>query len=481
MSLQRQVKSSIGWTTLSMLVITTAQMIQLIVLGRLLSPETFGLVAILMIVIGFSELFSQMGLSEAVIQEDKPSNIELSTLYLLNIALGITVFSIIICLNITMQWLKLFQNITPYLPYIAVTFLISPWGQLYKALLQKKLDFKPIALAETAAVIVGVIIAIILAYNNYAIWSLIIGYVTKCILQTVLLIISGNDLLSFTFRVKISSIRRYLSFGINLMAGNILNFINSRVDQMLIGSLLGPQALGYYSMAFNLVFQPINKINPILTQVAFPVLTRFREKPEKLKHGYLKMLNLIATINAPLLFGVSAVAPLLIPIIIGEQWIPAIPIIQILAIYAFIRSLGNSGGSLALACGRADILLRWNCLLTLIGPVTIVISASFYALQGVALTLVGLQIILYFMWYHIVVKKLVNKCLFEYISAPAVAIISSFMMVMCINLASSWLVEYSPWQQLVFKITLGIVVYILINITIRRDELLALLNIKEMK
>jgi lipopolysaccharide exporter len=478
LSLQRQVKSGIGWTTASMLVTTAAQIIQLIVLGRLLSPETFGILALLMIVIGFSELFSQMGLSEAVIQESNPSNTELSTLYLLNITLGIGVFILVISANALMIWMDVFQTITPYLTYVAVTFLISPWGQLYKALLQKQLNFKPIALAEATAVVLGAFTAILLAYNDFSIWSLIIGYIVKCFLLTVFLVISGRNLLIFTFKISIASISRYLHFGLSLMGGNVLNYINSRIDQILIGSLLGPLALGYYSMAFNLVLQPINKINPILTQVAFPVLTRFRDQPDKLKAGYLNMLNLIATLNAPLLFGISAVAPLLIPLLIGEQWTPAIPVIQILAIYAFIRSLGNAGGSLVLACGRADILLKWNGLLTLIIPITIAMSASLYALQGVALGLLVLQAMLFFLWYKIVVRKLIKISLLEYVKAPSIAILSAIIMFFFIQISIPWLAQLSPSQQLIIEMFLGIVSYVSINLVFRKKELLMLLKTK---
>jgi O-antigen/teichoic acid export membrane protein len=452
-----------------MLVTTIAQMTQIIVLGRILSPEAFGTVALLMIIIGFSEFFSQMGLSEAVIQEANPTRTELSTLYCINIMLGIGVFLTLVGFNTIATELNLFSNITPYLPYIAVTFFILPLGQLHKALLQKHLIFKPMAIGESIAAIIGAAVAIICAYNGFEIWSLIIGYLVKCIITTLIVIFSGWKLMQFTLHIKFSSIKRYLNFGLNLMAGNIFNFINSRIDQILVGSLLGTQALGYYSMAFNLVLQPISKINPILTRVAFPVLTRFKDEPERLKSGYLNMLNMVATINAPLLFGVSAVAPVLIPLLIGEQWIPAVPIIQILAIYAFIRSLGNAGGSLVLACGRADLSLRWNMLLTAFIPITIYISALYFGLKGVAVGLVLLQIGLFFLWYLLIVRTLIGKSFFAYVNSILIATLTAVLMYLIL----SWLpiTALDTQASLTLLVILGAAIYLLSNLAIRYKQI----------
>lgn len=468
--------SGVGWSTTSMLITTIAQMTQIIILGRILSPEAFGTVALLMIIIGFSEFFSQMGLSEAVIQEANPTKTELSTLYCLNIMLGISVFIILLGFNVFAEALNLFSNITSYLPYIALTFLILPLGQLHKALLQKNLIFKPMAIGESIAAILGTAVAIVCAYNGFEIWSLIIGYLVKCIITTIILIISGWKLLQFSRHIQFSGIKRYLNFGLNLMAGNIFNFINSRIDQILVGSLLGTQALGYYSMAFNLVLQPISKINPILTRIAFPVLTRFRDQPERLKSGYLNMLNMVATINAPLLFGVSAVAPLLIPLLIGEQWTPAVPIIQILAIYAFIRSLGNAGGSLVLACGRADLSLRWNILLTLFIPVTIFISASLYGLIGVATGLVALQVILFFFWYLKIVTLLIGPCISAYVRSVSIATFTAVFMYAAITLLPNNMLS-SDILNLVLLISFGALFYVLVNFVLRKNEILNTLNL----
>jgi O-antigen/teichoic acid export membrane protein len=467
--------SGAGWSTVAMLITTAAQMTQIIILGRILSPEAFGTVALLMIIISFSEFFSQMGLSEAVIQESHPTRTELSTLYCLNILLGIGVFSILFGFNLIAEHLNFISNITPYLPYIAVTFFILPWGQLHKALLQKNLIFKPIAIGESFASVIGTIAAVICAYNGLEIWSLIIGYLIKCIISTIILMVSGRSLLKFTTKIQFTSIQRYLHFGLNLMAGNIFNFINSRIDQILVGSILGTQALGYYSMAFNLVLQPISKINPILTSIAFPVLTRFKSQPERLKSGYLNMLNLVATINAPLLFGVSAVAPLLIPLLIGDQWIPAIPIIQVLAIYAFIRSLGNAGGSLILACGRAELSLQWNMMLTLFIPITIFVSAHFFGLIGVATGLVLLQVILFFVWYFRIVKLLIGPCIIPYINSILIATATSIAMFLTIKLIPSNILV-SELSNLILLISCGVVFYTVTNIILRKNEILNLIK-----
>jgi len=364
----------------------------------------------MLVVTGFAELLGQMGLSEAIIQQPDPSQIELSSLYWLNISLGGLLYIVLILASPLITILYSAPELERFLPWVALTFLISPWGVQFKALLQKQLNFKPLAIIEMLAAISGALLAIVLAWQGYGVWSLIWGALAQSTVTALSLVLVGwhrQMLPGFCFNIR--AVKPYLSFGLHLMGSNMLNYFNSRIDQVLVGVLLGPQALGYYSMAFNLVLQPVSIINSVLTQIAFPVLTRVRSDKLRLKRGYFKMLDLLTSINAPVLIGIAAVAPLLIPVVLGNQWLPIILLIQILALFSLVRSTGNAGGSLILACGRADIAFYWNLMLFAFVPLAIVAGAKLGGLQGVAWTLLGLQTVLLFAWYYFVVKKLLGN------------------------------------------------------------------------
>ncbi len=470
MTLAQAAASGIRWTTLSMLAVTVTQMIRLVVLGRILGPEAFGLLAMMLVVTGFAELLGQMGLSEAIIQHPDPTHKELSSLYWLNIGLGGLLYVVLLLITPLIATLYATPQLKQLLPWVALAFLISPWGTQFKALLQKRLDFKPLAVIEIVAALVGTVLAIGLAWLGYGVWSLVWGQLAQSIVVTLSLVLVGwrqQMLPGFYFSHR--AVKPYLSFGLHLLGSNALNYFNSRIDQLVVGVLLGSQALGYYSMAFNLVLRPVSRINPVLTQVAFPVLARVRDDKLRLKRGYFRMLDLLTSINAPILIGVAAVAPLLIPVVLGDKWLPIVSLIQILALFSLIRSTGNAGGSLILACGRADMAFYWNLLLFSFIPLAIFTGAKIAGLQGIAWTLLGLQSFLLFAWYYLIVRKLLGDCFTGFISSIIKPIAFAIPMAGVVLGVAPLLSALPEASQLTAQVLLGGVVYTGLYFLFRRE------------
>ncbi len=470
MALAQTAAAGIRWTTFSMLLVTVIHVIRLVVLGRILGPETFGLLAMMLVVTGFAELFCHMGLSEAIIQRPDPNRNELSSLYWLNIALGGLLYVILLLLTPLIATLYSTPELVHLLPLAALAFIISPWGIQFRALLQKQLSFRPLAIIDIFAAVFSMVVAITLALWGYGVWSLVWGQLAASLAIALSLVFVGwrRQMLPELYFDHMA-IKPYLSFGLHLMGSRMLNYFNSRVDQLVVGVLLGSQALGYYSMAFNLVLQPVAKINPVLTQVAFPVLARVRSDKMRLRRGYFRMLDLLTSINAPVLIGIAIVAPVLIPVLLGERWMPMVPLIQVLALFSLIRSTGNAGGSLVLASGRADIALYWNLMLFLLIPLTIFFGAKIGSLQGVAWSLLGLQICLLFAWYFVVVRRLIGNCFWGFISSMIFPVVIAVPMALIVIGIVPSLSELSAVVQLITQILVGSLIYIGIYLLFRKQ------------
>ncbi len=144
---------------------------------------------------------------------------------------------------------------------------------------------------------------------------------------------------SFVF--KVGKIKEFLSFGAYQMGEKSINYFNSQVDTILIGKLLGMEALGIYSIAKQLIMRPAQVINPIITKVTFPTMAKVQEDTERLKKIYLKTMNYLSSINFPIYAFLFVMAPDLVPLIFGDKWYEAIVIVQILSIYGAIRSTGS--------------------------------------------------------------------------------------------------------------------------------------------
>jgi len=470
MSLTQAAARGIRWTTLSMLLVSITQMVRLVVLGRILGPEAFGLMAMMLVVTGFAELLGQMGLSEAIIQRPDPTHTELSSLYWLNIALGGLMYATLLLATPLIAALYSTPELERLLPWLALAFLISPWGAQFKALLQKRLHFKPLTIIEIIAAIVGMLVAIVLAWLGNGVWSLVWGQLAQSAVMALSFFLVGWQRQMLPgLHFNYTAVKPYLSFGLHLLGSNIMNYFNTRIDQLVVGALLGSQALGYYSMAFNLVLQPVSRINPVLTQVAFPVLARVQSDKVRLKRGYFRMLNLLTSINAPLLIGVAVVAQPLVTIVLGDQWLPIVPIIQILALFSLIRSTANAGGSLILACGRADLAFYWNLMLFAIIPMAIFFGVKISGLLGVAWSLLGLQILLLFGWYHFAVKRLLGYCFLGYIGSMITSVIFAVPMAGAVIGIAPFLSTLPAPMHLTVQVMLGGVVYVSLYISFRKE------------
>jgi O-antigen/teichoic acid export membrane protein len=470
MSLRKVGATGAKWTATSSIVITTLQFVQLAVLARLLGPDAFGLMAMTMVVVGFGQLYADMGLGEAIIYHQDTTSEQLSSLYWLNIFAGIGIFFLVI---VSIPLIVIFYGeprLENLLYWTALVFLITPLGQQFQFLLQKNLRFKSLATIEMISAVIAATIAIVSALAGQGVYSLIWGLLSNSASKALMLLSIGLMAWRPHWHFSFMHIRTYISFGLYRMGGLSMNYISSRVDQLVIGSLLGSQILGYYNLAWNLVIQPISKINPIITRVAFPLFAKVQTDNERLKKGYFLVLKVLSTINFPLLFGLAAVSPLLIPKLFGEQWLPSIILVQILAFVAVFRSIGNPIGSLLLAKGRADLSFKWNMGILFISVPGVYLGCKFGGVTGVAFVLLGLQMFYFSLAYPLLIRKLVGTCLKNYIMSIASALILSLVMVLIITLFPLF-IQQSQEALLITQILVGVLVYLVLNLIFERQQL----------
>ncbi len=468
--LKKQAVSGVKWTATSTVIITILQFVQLAVLARLLSPEAFGLMAMIMVVLGLAQAFADMGISNAIIYRQDTTREQLSSLYWLNILAGVIVF--VLVLASTPLVVKFYgePRLTELIQWAALIFLITPLGQQFQILLQKGLQFQILSIIEVTSISIGTLVAIGTAVMGQGVFSIIWGQLGGTLAKALMLVAVGWKRWLPGLRFKYGDIQGYLGFGLYQMGEKSVNYFIGRIDQLLIGVLGGAQALGYYNLAFNLVIQPISKINPIITRVSFPLFAKIQSDNEQLKHGYLSVLRFLSMVNFPLLLGLAVVAPILLPLVFGEQWLPAVLLVQILSFVALLRSNSNPVGSLLLAKGRADLGFKWNAMLLITQIPGIFLGAHFGGVLGVALALLTLQIIYSIFSYPVLIGTLLGPCLKEYIMNIAPAFGLSLLMALTVAIVPL-IMNQSRELVLTTQILIGVLVYLSLNLIFRRQQL----------
>jgi O-antigen/teichoic acid export membrane protein len=460
MSLKKRAVSGVVWTSTSTVITTGLQFVQLAVLARLLKPSDFGLMGMVMVVIGFAQAFADMGMSNAIIYRQETNSNQLSSLYWLNIFAGVIVFGILIALSPLIVKFYNEPRLSNLIVWAALIFLITPIGQQFQILLQKELQFERLAKVEVVGATLGVVVSSITAWKGQGVFALIWGQLVNTTCQATLLASLGWATWRPTLRFRLDDLNGYLNFGMYQMGERSINYFSRNMDKLLIGKLLGSETLGFYNLAYQLMIRPLSLLNPIITRVAFPVFSSLQNDDIKLKSGYLKVIKAIAFLNIPIYVGMFAVAQPLIVLLLGSEWIPAISVFKILVWLGIFYSLANPVGSLLLAKGRADLGFWFNTFVVLVYAIAIYIGCR-WGIQGVALFLVLSQIVIlspadfWLRWYLIKMKSL------DYIRSFIPFLAISVFMGMGIIIIDNLLPNHSSLIRLIILVASGAFIYLM--------------------
>ena len=465
--LKQKAMKGVKWTTISMGTRSILQLLQLIIIARYLSAEDFGLVAIVMVVIGFSQLFMDMGISNAIIHKQDISHKQLSTLYWLNIFSGCVLTVLIFIISPYIASFYNNENLTPLIRILSISFLINGIGNQYRVLLRKELRFNKLAKIEIASTVISFLVAVIMAVTGYGAYSLVFGILITALISNILLLKDGikNNKPSFIF--DFINIKPFLTFGLYQMGQNSIVYFNNQFDVILIGKLLGMEAVGVYNLTKQLVMRPSQIVNPIVTSVTFPVMSKVQDDQLRLKSIYLKIINYLSSLNFPIYILMIALSSLVVPLLLGEKWSNAIELFQILSLYALIRSTTNPAGSLLLSKGRADIGFWWSVGEFVLMPISIFVSSK-WGVVGVGIGLLIFQVIVLLPNWYFIVRKMCGARFKEYFETQMKPLFSTILSVFITYIILSE-IELSKFLQIVFFILLFFVFYFLISYWLNKN------------
>ncbi len=407
--------------------VTALQFATLAILARLLSPADFGLMGMIMVVIGFAQAFADMGISNAIIHRQDSTKDQLSSLYWLNIFAGIIVFCVVCAITPLVVLFYHEPRLSNLLYLTALVFLITPLGQQFQILLQKELKFDGLAKIEIATAVINSAVTIGAAFAGLGVYSLICGQLAGTTAKVVLLCGIGWRKWRPSLHFAKQDLKGYVSFGLYQMGERAVNYLSANMDYIIIGRFLGPTALGFYTLAYQIAIFPLTKINPVITKVMFPVFSRIQDDNKAFSVGYGRAMNYISLLSFPLLAGMFIVAPEFIMLFFGDKWVPSVKVLQILCAVGVFKSLLNPTGSVLLAKGRADIGFYWNIFAMIAVSIAIVIGVH-WGINGAAMALLILALPS-FLILQPIVNRLIEMRFENYLKALKIPFICTAIMV----------------------------------------------------
>ncbi|MDI6400549.1 MOP flippase family protein [Balneolaceae bacterium ANBcel3] len=407
MSLREKAYSGFGWSGLSGATANALELLKYIFLARILDPSDFGLLAMAMVLISIMKIFSDGGTSNAVIHFDGQSNKALSTLFWINILAGWALFFAAIAIAPAAAAFYKQPEISAILMLAAFILPLYAFGALFEVLLRKNLLFKSIAFAEISGSLTGLIVAIVLGISGFGVYALIWANIITAGIMSMLFAMAGLKFCKPSFYFKPNLVRSHLKFGLFQMGERGLNVYSTRIDQLIIGRFFGPEILGAYHIAWQIVLFPVIRLSPLLNRVAFPLFAGKKDDHAFIRNGYLKLIQAISSLITPFLLLVAVTAPWLVPFLFGDGWELAIHMIPLMALIAFFRMLGNPCGNIILAKGRARLAFYWTLFVALANTLLFLIAAHF-SIFILLWSFIAANVLYFLLGQHLMVNRIIE-------------------------------------------------------------------------
>lgn len=358
-----------------------------VTLARILSPEDYGVVAMVTTITVFAGLFRDLGLSASTIQRKTLTHHQLSNLFWINVAAGATLTIITASAAPLVAWFYGRPELTPVTLALSLTFVIGSFSTQQSALLTRRMLFLRRSVATVSGALVTLIVAVTLALNGMRYWALVSGTLAGAVITTLLLNTFSGWRPSRPSRG--TGIRSMMKYGLNLTGFDLVNYFSRNLDNVLIGRYCGPDALGLYSRAYNLMMLPISNLRGPIGAVAFPAMSRLQGQPDDFRSYYRTVTFVLGVTSMPLVALLFIVSEPLIELALGPQWLPSARIFSVLAIAAYFQTASGFRGTALMSLGMGQQFLAQGVIGAFFASLSFVIGvrwgpmgvATAYAIQ----------------------------------------------------------------------------------------------------
>lgn len=457
MNLKEQAISGVVWSGIQRWGTRASGFVVFFLLARLLGPEDFGIIALAGAFIAIADVFISGGFNDAIVQRDDLEPEHLDTAFWINIGLGLFMTALGFSVAPFIAQATSEPILSPVIRWLSLGFILSALSNVQNAVLQRNFLFKTLALRNLAGILVGGSTGILMAFLGYGIWSLVFQQLVTQVISTATLWVLSD------WRPKLRIHRRHfndlISFELNMLGSRLLVLVDRRADDLLIGFFLGPVALGLYSLAYRFIYILTELFTRTLIPVAFSTFSRMQKDKNRIRQSFYNATGLSSLFAFPVFIGLAAIAPEFVIGVFGEQWAQSIPIMQILCFVGIVQSVSLFNGVVIRAVGKPSWSFRLSlgfATCSLVGFLIavhygVIAVATAYVIRGYLFAPIG----------AVLVKKLINIDLTEYLRRFVVPAASSLVMVAVIIAAKLLFSLPNLYVELTVYILLGIFSYFL--------------------
>jgi O-antigen/teichoic acid export membrane protein len=383
--LSRHAVRAVGWTFFEKWVTRLTSLVVFAVLGHLLPITAFGLVAMAAVIIDFLLMFADQGISRAVVVARDPQPRFISTAFWLSILSGALLFGLLFVTAPLLANAFDQPGLTNILRALGGTFLLYGVSSVPEAVLQRDLKFQAIATRRVCASLAGGALGVTAAVFGAGAWALVLQSLSAYAIGGIVIWKYSTFRPSFTFDT--TEARSIWNFGISVLGIDALSWVSRNGDNLVVGAFLGPRALGIYSVSYKILSIVTELVVGVVSASSLPIFAKVAHDAQLTVRALMRATRATATLSAPIFALLAVEAHLVVPLVYGDKWDPAVPIVQIFCIVGLLNAVTSMDRSVLLAAKRQRLELGVTAGGALLNVVGFLIGVH-WGYQGVAVALV---------------------------------------------------------------------------------------------
>ena len=389
-NLKAETINALSWSFLESGVTRVIGFVVGVILARLLFPEQFGLIGMMLIFIAVAQVFVQSGFDMALIQKVEATQFDICSIFYFNVFVALLAAGVL-CL--AGPWIAAFFEqpiLTPLIRVLSLTIVIDSLGTIQGTLFRKEINFKALTITSLVAGLLSSIVGVSLAVKGYGVWSLVAQQVSLSLVQAVTLWVLSpwRPQLIFSFQ----SLRQMFGFGSWMLFSGILNQVFENIYFPVIGKLFSAADLGLFTRARSMQSLPSQTLSTVVGRVTFPVFSKSQGDPARLKRGLKKALTGIVLLNFPVMVGLAATAHPVVIVILGQKWEGCITFLQLFCAEGLLFPLHVMNLNVLTSLGRSDLFLRLEIIKKALTVVNILLTWR-WGVLGIIYGMIVLSII----------------------------------------------------------------------------------------
>lgn len=452
----------IGWVAIEKWGVRLVALGVFVILTRTVSPEAFGLISITSVVTTLLLVFVDAGFQKALIQRRTLNPLDATTAFWTSLGIGVGLYILAYVASPLVAAVYRMPDLTAVLRVLALTLVVNALAGVPAALLERDMAFRALAMRNIVGTIVGGAVAVPLALLKFGVWALVAQSLVTAV--TAAIALWATTRWRPQLRYSAQALRDLWRFGVSVLGIELLNKVQDNLDKMIIGVVFGDAVLGLYYVAQRLILIVADLITTVIGKIALTTFSRLQDDKDRLSRGFIQMTFASAIVAVPV-FGVIAVfSEVLIRFLSGDQWVQAVPVMQVLAVAAALAAILYFDKNTLLAVGQSRRALMLAVVEGVLTVALIVIALPWGILAVAAVRL--LRLLLLWPYRQVLLKKYVSVRILPYLRNVAVAV-AAFL----VPLAVVWIASFTGWSRVepvlwAFALPLAMIMFIVYYVTV---------------